>query len=275
MVESFMLSPSRIRNFQKKILTHFRKEGRIFPWRETRDPYRILVSEIMLQQTQTERVRVKYAEFLEHFPTVQDLARSPLSEVIKAWQGLGYNRRALALHACARAVVQRGEFPRTPVELEELPGIGPYTASALSCFAWSHPAVFIETNIRSVYLEEFFPRSRSVSDKDILKVVAATLSRRGRREWYYALMDYGAMLKKQTRGINKRSRHYTKQSAFKGSNRQLRGQILREVSRRSAVSIATLAQKLDVEKPRTSKAVKKLIDEGFLLQRGAKLQLAD
>ena len=163
------------------------------PWRTTRDPYSILVSEIMLQQTQVERVKTKYTEFLAAFPTIESLASSLLTDVLRTWQGLGYNRRAIALKRCAEEIVSRysGQFPRDTAELETLPGIGPYTARAVAAFAFGMAEPLIETNIRTVFIHFFFHGRDRVSDREIMPLVARTLDRHNPREWYYALMDFG------------------------------------------------------------------------------------
>lgn len=270
-----MISRSRIRAFQANILKFYKKEGRRFPWRETHDPYRILVSEIMLQQTQTARVQVKYAEFLECFPSFEKLAVAPRAAVLRAWQGLGYNRRALALHECACRVMRehKGILPGDPEVLRELPGVGPYTAAAIACFAWSYPSAFIETNIRTVFLLEFFPRRRKVSDAEILSLVQSTLPTRNSRTWYYALMDYGVMLKRSARGINKRSRHYVRQTPFEGSNRQIRGQILRELSKTEQLSTSQLLRKIKQPESVVTANLSRLSTEGFIELRGSSFRL--
>ena len=220
--------------FQKKIWKYYRAHGRDLPWRHTKNPYHILVSEIMLQQTQVSRVLVKYKEFLRHFPTLHALSQSSITDVLKVWQGMGYNRRALALHRLARST---STIPRKFDVLVDLPGIGPYTAGAIMVFAFNKPVAMIETNIRRVFIHEFLSpsdsplsirgRAEGVGDEQILKLVTATLDHKNPREWYYALMDYGAMLAKTVPNPNRRSKHYTKQSKFEGSHRQLRGEVLR------------------------------------------------
>jgi A/G-specific adenine glycosylase len=237
----FHLPPTddEITLFRRIILGHYREHGRDLPWRTTRDPYRILVSEIMLQQTQVDRVLNKYKTFVERFPDYESLARAPQREVLEQWQGLGYNRRCLALHRTAAIIVNTysGRLPRTNEELRALPGIGPATAAALVSFVYNRPSVLIETNIRNVFIYFFWPGSSGpaplVSDREILPLIELTLDRSNPRTWYYALMDYGSALKKtpalkQACGsLNERSLHYTKQSVFKGSDRQARGELLR------------------------------------------------
>ncbi|MBI3255467.1 MAG: A/G-specific adenine glycosylase [Candidatus Andersenbacteria bacterium] len=216
--------------FQKHILGWYAKNQRSMPWRQTRDPYKILVSEIMLQQTQVSRVIPKYKEFLAAFPTVQALAKAPEKKLLKVWAGLGYWRRARFLKETAKAVVKNhaGKFPKIPTELIELPGIGPYTAGALSCFAFNNPQAFIDTNIRRVYLHFFFADKKDVPDKEILPIAQKAVWLKDPRTWHYALFDYGATELKD-KSINKRSRHYAKQSDFTGSFRSFRAYALKHL----------------------------------------------
>lgn len=260
----------------------YRRHGRDFPWRKTRDPYRILVSEIMLQQTQTSRVEGKYQEFLKRFPNFRALAKANARDVLRAWQGLGYNRRALALKRTAEIVVKKygGKLPRETAALEGLPGIGPATAGAIRAFAFNLPSVFIETNIRRVFLCCFFSNKQAVSDKEVLRLIAATVDKKNLREWYWALMDCGstllttsgAMLGSSKRGEggldhrienpNRKSKHYTKQSKFEGSNRQLRGRVLRILLQKKS-STKKLAGILQQPENKIVKVLNALKKEGF------------
>ena len=216
--------------FQKIIYTYYLENKRIFPWRKTRDPYKILVSEIMLQQTQAPRVVLKYESFLKKFPSTHVLARAPLADVLGEWQGLGYNRRALYLKKCAEVIEKDfgGKFPKDFKTLCFLPGIGPATAGDMVAFAWNIPVVVIETNIRSVFIHFFFKDKEKVTDAEILPLIQKTLDTENPRDWYSALFDYGAYLK-QTSNPSRRSAHHSKQSAFAGSVRQKRAQILRMI----------------------------------------------
>jgi A/G-specific adenine glycosylase len=265
------LSSKKILEFQKTILDSYEAHGRKFPWRETRDPYAILVSEIMLQQTQTERVIPKYNEWLARFPTARSLASSPLSEVLALWSGLGYNRRARYLHEAAKQIAQNG-FPSTADELKKLPGIGPYTAGAVIAFAHNSAEIFIETNIRSVFIFFFFKSARKnddalpVRDSQILPLIEQTLFRESPRLWYYALMDYGAALKKKTMNPSRMSAHYTKQSKFKGSVREARGAIIRSITTHGKSSIEQIAQRESIEYDRLKKAADSLVAENFICQ---------
>ena len=180
----------RVSDFKKTVWAHYRKHRRDFPWRNTKDPYQILVSEIMLQQTQAPRVIGFYDRFLKKFPTASVLANAPLSTVLSLWRGLGYNRRALMLKRATKTISDSG-MPRTRKELEELPGVGPATAGAVLAYAFQVSTPFIETNIRRTFIHEFFPRRKNVSDEEILPLVEKSLKNVNPREWYYALMDYG------------------------------------------------------------------------------------
>lgn len=206
---------------------------RDMPWRRDTRPYYVLVSELMLQQTQVDRVVPKFVAFIERFPDEASLAAAPLADVLVLWQGLGYNRRAKYLHEAVKIVVQEwgGVWPSTPEELQKLPGVGRNTASALAAYAFNYPAEFIETNIRTVYIHHFFADTLTpVHDTQIEQLLAATLDRQQPRLWYWALMDYGAWLKRQGVRTNPRSHHYKKQSALRGSLREMRGVIVRRLS---------------------------------------------
>ncbi|MGP1459059.1 MAG: A/G-specific adenine glycosylase [Treponema sp.] len=261
-----------IAEFQNEIWSFYRGNGRRFPWRETNDPYAVLVSEFMLQQTQTERVAGKYAEWLDAFPSVQELAAAPFAKVLEQWVGLGYNRRARFLHEAAKTIVREhsGLVPSDPLVLETLSGIGAYTAAAVAAFAYNKPTVFIETNIRAVFIHCFFADRTGVSDKEIFPLVEAALDKRNPRLWYYALMDYGAALKKRISNPNRQSRHYAKQSKFEGSVRQARGALLRALTAKNAQTYGELASSDGFDSNLFDKALTALIREGFVAERDGK-----
>ncbi len=220
--------------FQETVQKYYLRHGRHdLPWRKlesdgTIDPYRVLVSEFMLQQTQVPRVIPKFWQFMERFPDISTLAKVSLADVLRAWNGLGYNRRAKFLWQAAGMIVRdhAGIVPDNCDELTRLPGIGPNTAGAILAYAYDQPVVFIETNIRTVFIHHFFPKQQRVSDQQIVDQLAQTIPD-SPRFWFWALMDYGTYLKQQVGNLSARSKHYTKQSAFEGSKRQLRGQVLR------------------------------------------------
>ena len=225
-----------IKKFCYEVLRYYAKHGRHdLPWRQPErngrfDPYKILVSELMLQQTQVSRVIPKYHEFLQEFPNVTMLAKAPLGQVITTWSGLGYNRRAKYLHEAAKQIAALPVFPNTITELVKLPGVGKNTAGAVLAYSFNEPIVFIETNIRTVYIHHFFADRINITDTEIAELLEQTLDRRNPREFYWALMDYGTHLKRSLGNLNKLSKHYTKQSKFTGSLRQLRGQVLRDLA---------------------------------------------
>jgi len=257
---------AELASFREVVYDYYRRHGRSLPWRETRDPYAILVSEIMLQQTQVDRVREKYREFLEAFPTLADLAGADLTQVLSVWRGLGYNRRALALKNCARAVVesQGGRLPAAIDQLEALPGIGHYTARAVAAFAFDIPSAFIETNIRSVFLLHFFPGGESVHDRELLPLVEAALDREEPRAWYYALMDYGAMLKKTRVNPSRQSAHHVRQSPFRGSNRERRSLILQSILATPGITRGELERALPEVVESLALNLEQLEREGFI-----------
>jgi A/G-specific adenine glycosylase len=267
------LAPDAVEEFQRIILRRYQHNPRPMPWRETRDPYHILVSEVMLQQTQVARVLVKYAEFLSAFPTLHHLAQASLPDVLQVWQGLGYNRRALALKRCAEEVICLGVFPNTVEELERLPGIGPYTARALAVFAYNISTPLIETNIRTVFIHFFFHGLDNITDREIMPLVATTLPLDRPREWYYALMDYGVMLKQTHPNPARRSSHHVKQSRFEGSNRQLRSHMLRALLDSPGLTATALAERLGAEINSVESNIGKMEKEGFLELIGKKYRV--
>jgi A/G-specific adenine glycosylase len=264
--------------FTKRVWGFFRQHGRSLPWRHNTDPYKILVSEIMLQQTQVDRVIPKYRAWLQRFPTAKTLAGASLAEVLTMWQGLGYNRRAIALKRAAERLVIAKKFPREREKILELPGVGPYTAGAVAAFAFNEPVVMIETNIRTVFIHHFFADKKKVSDAELLPLIEATLDRRKPREWYWALMDYGSYLKKKVGNASQRSAHHTRQSPFAGSNRQLRGAVLKYVtSKPLAVSVLQkklVAAGLAPSREHLTKTLGTLTKEGFITQSGTRVALA-
>ncbi len=262
--------------FVKTVWQHYARAGRhTLPWRTAHDAYHILVSETMLQQTQVIRVEPKYRAFIDRFPTLHTLAHAPQSEVLRAWQGLGYNRRALALMHAAQQIIgeHSGTIPRERALLEALPGIGPYTAGAVRVFAYEEPDVLVETNIRTALFHHFFQDRTMVSDAELLAVLALLVDHERPRDWYYALMDYGSSLKSQGIRTNMQSRHYVKQSRFRGSDREIRGTLLRVLLRESALSKAALVRKLPFAKARTHAQLDALAREGLIVVAGRNVRV--
>lgn len=249
-----------ITEFKRIIYTYYAQNKRNFLWRDNPNPYYIVVSEIMLQQTQTFRVEPKFANFVQQFSSFDALAQAPFAHVLLCWSGLGYNRRALYLHTTAQKIIteHNGQVPCDPIMLEKLPGIGSATARSIVTFAYNKPEVFIETNIRAVFLHHFYPGIGDVSDKDLYPLVQETVDTQNPREWYYALMDYGVMLKKNYKNPSRRSKHYAVQSKFEGSDRQIRGKILRELIIHGPTSLAELCELIPCDYDRMIKIVDSL-----------------
>jgi A/G-specific adenine glycosylase len=260
------LAQQVIQEFQQEIWSYYDKNKRVLPWRNVDDPYKVVISEIMLQQTQVVRVLRKYEEFLAKFPTFQSLAHASTHDLLSVWKGLGYNRRGLYLQKLAQTVVHEfeGLLPREPDVLLQLPGVGKATASSIAAFAYNTPTLFIETNIRTVFLYFFFKGKTDVHDKDILPLVEQTLDRENPREWYYALMDYGVMLKSTGyRSLNQISRQYVKQSKFEGSKRQIRGKILEQILKNKSMTLEDL--KKEIVDVRLESVLEELVKEKFLV----------
>lgn len=261
----------RIVKFRKKIIGFYNVHKRDFPWRRTNNAYEILVSEIMLQQTQTARVVDKYLLFIETFPNFESLAKAPQSEVLKLWQGLGYNRRALYLKRTAEIIVDSKIKTFTLVFLQSLPGIGPNTAGAIYVFSYNKPYVFIETNIRRVFIHEFFSDKEIVNDKDVYPLIEASLDRHDPRNWYYALMDYGVFLARGKNNPNRKSTHYKKQTRFEGSIRQVRGRLLKLLIHKSLTEKQIYAYLANAEDAKL--ALNLLIKEGFIVEDSGKFTI--
>ena len=230
----------------------------------------------MLQQTQTFRVVDKYVAFLERFPTVESLAQAALSDVLALWQGLGYNRRAKMLQGAAQQIVTQhaGQVPQTLQELDDLPGIGHHTAAAIMAYAFNKPVVYIETNIRTIYLHHFFRGKEAVHDKELMPLIEQTLDTDNPRRWYSALMDYGVFLKTLHPEVAQQSAHYTKQAPFKGSNREVRGGILKLLVDGKGRGLDQLVAETGFTKKRVETALKGLVKEGLVREKNGAYALA-
>lgn len=269
------LTEPQIREFQETVWEHYRRHGRSFPWRTNQTPYRVLVSEIMLQQTQADRVVPYFERFTERFSDFASLSRARLSTVLKLWQGLGYNRRAKLLHDCAKMVVRdyAGRLPTDEATLITLPGIGPYTAAAVATFAGNRPSTVIETNIRSVYIHHFYGDCEGVTDSKIIPLVEVTVDREQPRDWYQALMDYGAWLKRHGVNPSRRSAHYMRQVPLKGSNREVRGAIIKALSTEKDLRSGALTARTGLAPERVRPALEQLVAEGMVAQKGGRVRL--
>lgn len=275
----------QIKKFKAEVWKYYRGHKRDLPWRRTKNPYRILVSEIMLQQTQVSRVLAKYPQFIKRFPNFQTLAKSSTRDVLITWQGLGYNRRALALKKIAKIVVKkyRGVLPRDAASLKKLPGIGQSTAGAILAFSYGVAEPFIETNIRRVYIYFFFRNKKKVCDTEILELVMKTLDKKNPREWYWALMDYGAMLGALPKNPNQKSVHYAKQSKFIGSDRELRGKILKLLLAKKFILehamekyvVVAPSQNVFQDRQRLKRILRSLLRDNLVCRRNGKISISE
>jgi len=260
-------------DFQEEV---WQKGGELYrdmPWRDNTNPYYVLVSELMLQQTQVDRVIPKFEAFIAAFPDIESLAKASLAEVLTLWSGLGYNRRAKFLHEAAKKVVAdfNGAIPDTYEGLVSLPGVGPNTAGAILNYSFNIPTVFIETNVRTVYFHHFFEDQALVNDKELRQLVSETIDQEHPREWYWAIMDYGSSLKRQGAGRNDKSSHYKKQAPLKGSLREVRGLILKTLTAGS-VSEQELASNMP-DDDRYERALAALTEEGLVTRTDGRLHL--
>lgn len=274
---SFMSSPGPdlISEFKEAVWEHYWREGRVFPWRNIDNSWGILVSEVMLQQTQTSRVVPYWLRWMELWPNPQALASARLEVVFREWAGLGYNRRGRFLKLAAEKIVSdfNGQVPHTREDLMKLPGIGTYTAGAILCFAHNEPVVFIETNIRAALIHFFYHDDKKVSDSSLLPILEQVLDREKPRLWYYALMDYGARLKKLTENPGRRSAHYNRQSRFKGSLREARGYIVRQLAEKGPATLGQLSTSTDIEYERLQSALDALQKEQMVAEQSGLYQI--
>jgi len=266
----------QIKRFKEVVWSYYKTSARTnLPWRKKINPYRIWVSEVMLQQTQVDRVIVFFDTWMKSFPTVKNLANASQIDILKQWKGLGYNSRALRMKQAAQTIIDsyKGIFPKNIEELQTLPGIGPYTAGAISAFAYNQPIAIIETNIRRVFIHHFFQDYTDVHDEDILKLVEKTLDKKDPKKWYWALMDYGSFLgrtlniKGKKYNPNVQSKHYTKQSKFEGSDREIRSNILRLLLENnnsiSKIKLLKLIKQFSVDEKRIEKIMSQMNKEGY------------
>lgn len=259
------LPKDQVKAFQDKILTWWENNGKTYPWRETTDPYQIMVSEFMLQQTQTSRVIPKYIAFVQRFPNAGSLVLAGKAEVLRYWSGLGYNRRALWLQEAAATVVAMDEFPTDPKQLMKIKGIGFYTSRAIPIFAFNADLATVDTNIRRIFVAEGFSSENS-SNKDLL-LVANQLVPKGRsRIWHSALMDYGVeVLTARRTGV----KPLTKQGTFKDSNRQYRGRVVKYLTQVPSASLGELVQKCEIPDKKATLVMDSLVRDGLVNREGS------
>ena len=249
-----------IEKFQKKIFSWWEESKRELPWRETTDPYYIMVAEIMLQQTQVNRTKEKYLQFIEKFPTVKDLAVAETAEVLKYWSGLGYNRRALWLQEAAKQIDERGTFPRLPEELVKLKGIGPYTSKSILIFAFNDDLATIDTNIRRILIAENFAEE-TTSEKELFELASKLLPKGQSRDWHNALMDYGSIVLTTAKTGIKPS---TKQPRFKSSRRFYRGLIVKYLTEKTSATKNELVAACEMPKEQFEDVICSLLKDGLI-----------
>jgi len=263
-------SAREIKKFQRIVYDYYQNFARDLPWRSTNNPYEILVSEIMLQQTQASRVLEKYGEFIKTFPDIKSLAEAALLDVLTVWQGLGYNRRALSLKRLAEIVndTYGGYVPSDVSLLMQLPGIGNATANAICAFAFNQPVICIETNVRTVFIYHFFSTKDTVKDIEIRPFVERTLDYDNPKRWYNALMDYGVALKKYCSNPGRKSAHHKNQPPFEGSARQVRGAILRALVTKSRQTFNELMNAVCFDPDVVEQNIQSLEKEGLVASKG-------
>jgi A/G-specific adenine glycosylase len=273
--------PVRLSKFVANVSRHGVDLYRDFAWRRTTDPYAILVSEVMLQQTQVVRVEKYFERWIVRFPTIDALAAASIADVLELWQGLGYNRRALMLKRSAERISENhaGVVPADYDALIACPGIGPATAAGVLAFAFNVPATYLETNVRTVVLHELFADVVDVNDREVRAVVEATSRLSASqgiepRTWNYALLDYGAWLKRTMPNPSRRSKHHTQQSTFEGSRRQKRAALLRLILTSPGLQCNEYARMSGYDPGIVEDILNDLTTEGFLSESQGRYRVA-
>lgn len=258
------LKERTIKEFQKKIFDWWKDNKRDFPWRKTTNPFHILVSEVMLQQTRAgKRTITKYHAFIKKYPTIESLAKASKSEVLKLWSGLGYNRRAIWLQEAAQQLLKMESFPKKPQKLQELKGIGPYTSRAILIFAFNQDLPTVDTNIRRILITEGFAEE-STPKKELFAIARQLLPKGKSRDWHNALMDYGSMVVTAAKtGIKPTSR----QTKFKGSNRDFRGRVLRFLINHPESQRETIRNECKIPKKKIDKVLESLLSDGLIQKK--------
>lgn len=271
------ISSNQIAIFRRTVYRYYRAHQRVMPWRDNTSPYYVFVSEVMLQQTQLERVIKKFPLFIERFSSFSDLAGGSLADIFSAWQGLGYNRRAKWLRDAARIIMEtfHGSLPEDPEQIATLPGIGKNTAAAIAAYAFNHPIAYIETNIRSVFIHHFFNDSSDINDAQILPLVERACDKKNPREWYWALMDYGTHLKEIHKNPSRKSAHYRVQTPFKNSDRRIRGIIIRVIGEKGIILKKNLYHETGEDPDRVDRITDSLIREGLVREERGKYRIGD
>ena len=272
-----LVSAREIASFRRTVYRYYHSHVRSMPWRDDTSPYCIFVSEVMLQQTQLERVIKKFPLFIERYRSFSDLARGSLAEIFSVWQGLGYNRRAKWLRDASRMIMEKfhGVLPEDPEQIAKLPGIGKNTAAAIAVYAFNHPVAYIETNIRSVFIHHFFQASSEVTDEQILPLVKRACDKKNPREWYWALMDYGTHLKEIHKNPSRKSAHYRPQTPFKNSDRRIRGIIIKTIGDNGTIAKNVLYTATGEIPGRIDRIVDSLVKEGLVREEKGTYRIGD
>ncbi len=268
------MTETKIREFRKLIFSWWKKHKRDLPWRHTRNPYKILVSEIMLQQTQVDRVIPKYSEFIQKYPTIYSLARSPIADIIRSWKGLGYNRRSIYLHKTAQEIVLKyyGVFPKDEHILRSLPGIGPYTSRAIMIFSYNADVAAVDINIRKILTHYFF---RGIVQKEsVIQQTAQHILPQGKSwQWHQALMDYGAL---ELPKLNMKNMIRKNRIPFKNTDRYVRGRIidlLRECDWQEDQFIGEIVSRYKIDALRIRDNLSRLVTEHMIKISGTTISL--
>jgi A/G-specific adenine glycosylase len=271
------ISAKEIASFRRTVYRYYRTHVRSMPWRDNTSPYYIFVSEVMLQQTQLERVIKKFPLFIERYRSFSELAGGSLAEIFSVWQGLGYNRRAKWLRDAARMIMEtfHGVLPEDPEQIAKLPGIGKNTAAAIAAYSFNHPVAYIETNIRSVFIHHFFHDSSEITDEQILPIVQRACDKKNPREWYWALMDYGTHLKETHKNPSRKSAHYRPQTPFKNSDRRIRGIIIKTIGDNGTIAKNALYTATEEIPERIDRIVDSLVKEGLVREEAGTYRIGD
>jgi A/G-specific adenine glycosylase len=256
------LDSKRVVAFQMKIMDWWKANTRNLPWRKDPSPYKVLVSEFMLQQTQVSRVIPKFDEFMESFPTIESLAKAETKQLLQVWSGLGYNRRAVWLKEAAKQIVESHGFPQSLEELQKLKGVGPYTSRSVLIFAFNKDLAAVDTNIRRVLIAEGLA-TEAMSEKQLQFIAEVVLLKGRSRDWHNALMDYGSqVMTPSTTGISPTS----KQSCYEGSSRQVRGAIIRTLTGTSELGLEEIVKLLEcnVRESELESIMTQLVKDGLV-----------
>lgn len=254
------IAQNKINNFHSKLFSWFSENKKDYPWRKTTDPYHIMVSEFMLQQTQTSRVVPKYLSFLDKFPTLESLANADNRDVLELWSGLGYNRRAIWLKEASQKILSLGSFPKDPKELKKIKGIGDYTSRAIIIFAYNENIATVDTNIRRIFIVEGFA-TEETKQKELFEVAEQLLPKNNSREYHSALMDYGNVI---LTSAKTKIKPKTVQGKFEGSDRQYRGRIIKYLTSHLIATKEEILKNCSVPEERIDSILSKLVKDRLI-----------